>query len=105
MDVVRLMGYEERYYSDRNTGEQKYYCALHVVYAEEGDGSDERPWVGCKVEELSCPKGVNPHSLQVGAMYTLNYQMFNTRNGKMARVSGLTLLKASVPAREGAGVK
>ena len=41
------------------------------------------------VESVSCPRELNPGLLQVGSLYQLDYEMYNTRNGKAARLVNL----------------
>lgn len=85
-EVARLVGMERRSYE--KDGQQRQYCGLHLVHVE---GSAEGV-VGSKVECLSCPQRVDPNYLQVGALYELEYTIFNTKTGKMARLTGLDLV-------------
>ena len=80
---ARLVGMERRSYE--KDGQKRQFCGLHLVYVE---GSTEGV-NGSKVECLSCPQQVDPNRLKVGALYELQYSMYNTRAGKMARLSGL----------------
>jgi len=48
---------------------------------------------GSKVEVLSCPQRVDPRHLKVGALYELGYSFFQTRQGKMARLSDLQVVE------------
>ena len=86
-EVARLVGMERRSYE--KDGQHRQFCGLHLVYVE---GSTEGV-TGSKVECLSCPQRVDPNRLKVGALYELQYSMFNTRAGKMARLSGLELVE------------
>ena len=44
---------------------------------------------GCKVESVSCPQEINPKKLQLGTLYQLEYETFDTKNGKQARLVDL----------------
>lgn len=86
-EVARLVGMERRSYE--KDGQQREFCGLHLVYVENSvDGVR-----GSKVECLSCPQRVNPDRLKVGALYELGYSFYQTRNGKMARLSDLQLVE------------
>lgn len=82
-EVARLVGMEQRSY--KKDGQDRQYCGLHLMYVE---GSVEGV-EGSKVECLSCPQSVDSNRLKVGALYELQYSFFNSRNGKMARLSSL----------------
>lgn len=86
-EVARLVGMERRSYE--KDGQTRQYCGLHLMYVE---GSVEGV-KGSKVENMSCPREVDPNRLKVGALYELQYSYFNSRNGKMARLSGLDLVE------------
>ena len=82
-EVARLVGMERRSY--QKDGQSRQYCGLHLMYVENSvEGVS-----GSKVECLSCPRDVDPNRLKVGVLYDLKYSLFNTANGKMARLSGL----------------
>lgn len=82
-EVAKLVGMERRSYE--KDGQTRQYCGLHLMYLENSvDGVE-----GSKVESVSCPREVDPNRLKVGAMYELQYSFYNSRNGKMARLSGL----------------
>ena len=83
-EVVKLVGLEERSYKGQD-GQQRHYCGLHLVHLE----GSARGVNGCKVETVSCPREIDPRSLQLGALYQLDYEMFDTRNGKQARLVDL----------------
>ena len=86
-EVARLVGMERRNYE--KDGQPRQYCGLHLMYVEGSvDGVK-----GSKVECLSCPREVDPNRLKVGALYDLQYSLFNTGKGKMARLSGLDLVE------------
>ena len=86
-EVARLVGMERRSYE--KDGQTRQYCGLHLVHVE---GSVEGV-KGSKVECLSCPREIDPNRLKVGALYELQYSFFKSRNGKMARLSGLDLVE------------
>ena len=83
-EVVRLVGVEERSYTGQD-GKQRKYCGLHLVHLEESVSGVS----GSKVEVLSCPRNVDPRRLALGSLYQLDYEHYDTKNGKMARVVGL----------------
>ena len=83
-EVARLVGLEQRSFTGQD-GRQRQYCGLHLVHLE---GSSRRV-NGCKVESLSCPQEVNPSTLKLGTLYQLEYEMFDTKNGKQARLVDL----------------
>lgn len=82
-EVARLVGLEQRSYE--KDGQQKHYCGLHLCYVEGTVEGIE----GCKVDSVSCPRNVEPKLLKVGQLYELVYTMFDTKNGKMARLVDL----------------
>lgn len=86
-EVARLVGMERRQY--QKDGQQRQYCGLHLVYVENSVEGVR----GSKVECASCPREVDPNCLKVGALYELQYSMYSTRNGKMARLSDLSLVE------------
>ena len=83
-EVARLVGLEVRDFTGQD-GRQRQYCGLHLVHLE---GSFRRV-NGCKVESVSCPQDVNLKKLQLGTLYQLEYEMFDTKNGKQARLVDL----------------
>lgn len=85
MEVARLVGLEQREYYGRD-GSLKRYVGLHFCYLEDSSAGV----IGSKVEVVSCPRDVSSGSLKIGTLYELEYQLFNTRNGKAARLVGLT---------------
>ena len=87
-EVVRLVGIEERSYKGQD-GKQRQYCGLHLVHLEESVSGVS----GCKVEVLSCPRNVDSKRLVLGSLYQLEYEHYDTKNGKMARVVGLLLVE------------
>ena len=82
-EVARLVGMERRSYE--KDGQPRQYCGLHLMYVEDSVEGVR----GSKVECLTCPRNVDPNRLKVGTLYDLKYSLFNTANGKMARLSGL----------------
>ena len=38
---------------------------------------------------MSCPQKVDPNRLKIGSLYALEYSIFNTKGGKMARLTCL----------------
>lgn len=86
-EVARLVGMERRIYE--KDGKQRDYCGLHFMYVE----NSVEGVLGSKVEVLSCPQRVTPERLKVGALYELGYSFYQTRQGKMARLSDLQLVE------------
>lgn len=82
--VAKLVGKEVRQYKGQD-GKQHIYCGLHLVHLE----GSARGVKGCKVETVSCPREVDPESLAVGTMYQLDYDLYDTKNGKAARLVDL----------------
>lgn len=82
-EVARLVGMERRSYE--KDGQQREFCGLHLVYLENSSEGVR----GSKVECLSCPREVDPNRLKMGALYELQYSMYSTKAGKMARLVGL----------------
>lgn len=83
-EVARLVGMEKREYMDKDKKPRKY-CGLHLVYVE---GSQRRV-TGSKVEVVSCPQEVDPSLLELEHLYELDYETYDTRNGKAARLVDL----------------
>ena len=83
-EVAKLVGIEVRDFTGQD-GRQRQYCGLHLVHLE---GSVRRV-NGCKVETVSCPREIDPRRLQLEATYQLEYETFETRNGKQARLVDL----------------
>ena len=81
--VARLVGMELRQYE--KDGQKRQFCGLHLVYLE---GSNEDV-MGSKVEETSCPRNVDPNSLEIGGLYELDYEIYKMRGQTMARLSNL----------------
>mgnify|MGYP000353114350 CR=1 FL=1 len=82
-EVARLVGMELREYE--KDGKKRQFCGLHLVHVE-----DTVPDVmGCKVEEVSCPREVDPNDLEIGKLYELGYNIYTMRGQKMARLSAL----------------
>lgn len=87
VEVARLVGMERRQY--QKDGQQKHYCGLHLVHAENSvDGV-----MGSAVECVSCPRGVDPNRLKVGTLYELVYDHYTMKGQKMARLSDLDLVE------------
>lgn len=86
-EVARLVGMEQRRYE--KDGQPRQYCGLHLMYLENSVEGVR----GSKVEVLSCPREVDPNRLRVGALYSLDYSFYQTRQGKMARLSGMELVE------------
>lgn len=83
-EVAKLVGKEVREYRGQD-GKQHIYCGLHLVHLEDS----VRGVKGCKVEAVSCPREVDPESLVVGTIYQLDYELYDTKNGKVARLVDL----------------
>ena len=75
-NVARLVGMELRQYE--KDGEKKQYLPDSV-----------QDVMGSKVEETSCPRKVNPDSLEIGQLYELEYEIYKMRGQTMARLAGL----------------
>lgn len=82
-DIARLVGMELRDYV--KDGRKKQFCGLHLVYVE---GSFEEV-IGSRVEETSCPRGIDPDTLEVGQLYKLGYEIYTIKGQKMARLKTL----------------
>ncbi len=85
-EVAKLVGKEVREYE--KDGERKRFVGLHLCHLEGTAEGVE----GCKVEAVSCPRDVDERLLEVGVTYELVYTMFDTRNGKMARLVDLKVV-------------
>ena len=90
MDIVRLMGIEKREYVDKDTGELKSFCGLHVVYEQCDDEDDVE---GKKCGSFSCPRDFDSSCLMLNRCYELQYTHFKTKAGLGARISGLLLIE------------
>lgn len=88
MEVARLVGLEVREYVGRD-GLQKRYVGLHLCHLE---GAFEGV-KGSKVEAVSCPRNVPVERLELGKLYELEYEVYDTRNGKAARLVDLVLVE------------
>lgn len=84
-EVAKLMGMEIRSYTGTD-GKPRQFCGLHLCHLEDS----VRDIKGCKCENVSCPRDVEPSSLQIGATYELIYEIYETRNGKGARLADLS---------------
>lgn len=83
-EVARLVGMELRKYE--KDGQTKQFCGLHLMHLEnEEDGE----MLGSRVQEISCPRNVDPNALEVGHLYELKYEHFKMKGQLMARISGL----------------
>lgn len=82
-DVARLVGMELREYE--KDGQKRQFCGLHLVYTE--GASDDV--IGSRVEETSCPRGIDPNRLEVGRLYELGYEIYTMKGQKMARLKTL----------------
>jgi len=84
-EVVRLLGVEKRSYTDKDSGQPRTFCGLHVVY----ELVEQEIFAGKRVDSFSCPHNVNPDNLEVGKCYELEWAHFKTRTGTGARIDGL----------------
>lgn len=83
MEIYQLVGKESRNYE--KDGVKKVYNGLHMVSsAGAGDCVD-----GSVVQKVTCPNGVDPSRLSIGAWYELIYSIYDTPKGKMARLVDL----------------
>lgn len=93
-EVARLVGMEIREYEKE--GKKRQFCGLHLVHVE-----DTVPDVmGCKVEEVSCPREVDPNELEIGRLYEMEYSLYSMKGQKMARLAGLNPVE-DAPRTEG----
>lgn len=83
-EVARLVGMEERTYE--KDGQKRTYCGLHLVHVEDS----VEDVLGSKVEVVSCPRDLDSRSLSIGQLYEMDYLIYDTKNGKAARLTGLT---------------
>jgi len=88
-EVAKLVGMELREYTGQD-GRQRQFCGLHLVHVED----TVRSVKGCKVEAVSCPREIDPRTLELGATYQMEYEMYDTRNGKAARLVDLLPVEA-----------
>lgn len=79
--VVKLVGMEVREYKGQD-GKQHTFCGLHLVHLEDS----VRGVKGSKVESVSCPRDIDPEGLIIGMTYQLEYEVYDTKNGKAARL-------------------
>lgn len=90
--VARLVGMERRSYQGQD-GKQREFCGLHLMHVE-GSSKDV---MGCKVETASCPRDQNPNSLHVGQLYEMDYEIYDSKNGKAARLVAMYEVEEDVP--------
>lgn len=88
-EVAKLVGMEVRDYMGQD-GRQRQFCGLHLVHVED----TVRSVKGSKVESVSCPRDVDPRMLELGTTYKLEYEMYDTKNGKAARLVDLLPVEA-----------
>lgn len=86
-EVARLVGMELREYE--KDGKKRQFCGLHLVHVED-TVSDV---MGCKVEQVSCPREVDPNDLEIGRLYEMEYSLYTMKGQKMARLAGLNLVE------------
>ena len=94
VEVARLQGIEKRSYKGQD-GQEKFFCGLHLLYLEGSVNGVQ----GSKVESVSCPRTLDPRLLNVGGLYQLSYELYDTKNGKAARL--VDLLPVDEPEPEG----
>ncbi len=82
-EVARLVGMELRKYE--KDGQERQFCGLHLVYAE---GMSEGV-IGSRVESTSCPRSVDPNTLEVGQLYELGYEHYKMKGQLCARLKTL----------------
>lgn len=83
-ELAKLVGIEQRSYTGTD-GRPREFCGLHLMHLE----GTCREVKGCKCESVSCPRDVDPKSLVIGATYELQYEIYQTKNGKGARLCDL----------------
>lgn len=88
-EVAKLVGMEVRDYTDQD-GKQRQFCGLHLVHVED----TVRSVKGSKVESVSCPRDIDPRTLELGTMYEMKYEIYDTKNGKAARLVDLLPVEA-----------
>lgn len=88
-EVAKLVGMEVREYKGQD-GRQRQFCGLHLLHLED----TVRSVKGCKVEAVSCPRDIDPQTLELGTTYKLEYEMYDTKNGKAARLVELLPVEA-----------
>lgn len=81
--VARLVGMELR--EHEKDGQKKQFCGLHLMYVE---GAFEEVF-GSRVEETSCPRGIDPNTLEVGQLYELGYEHYKMKGQLCARLKTL----------------
>ena len=86
-EIVRLAGVEDVTYE--KDGKKGSFTRLHFLYPEGAAKGVE----GCKVESVFLPREVDKKTLLLGRSYELVYQLYDTRNGKSARLVGMNLLE------------
>ena len=79
--VAKLVGMERREYTGQD-GKRRQFCGLHLVHLE----GSSRDVEGSKVEMVSCPRAIDPDKLVLGMAYQLDYEIYDTKNGKAARL-------------------
>ena len=82
-EVARLVGMELREYE--KDGKKREICNLHLVY-EEGVF---RNISGSRVEEVRCPREVEPRRLKLGQLYELVYDKYTFQGQRQERLCGL----------------
>ena len=83
-EVAKLMGIERRSYPGTD-GKQREYCGLHLCHVEDS----VRDVKGCKCESVSCPREVDSYELKLGQLYELEYEIYQRKDGKGARLVAL----------------
>lgn len=83
-EVVRLVGMELRKYE--KDGQQKQFCGLHLVHLEDEEDGE---MLGSRVQEISCPRSVNPDTLEVGQLYELVYEHYKMKGQLYGRLKKL----------------
>lgn len=89
-EIVKLVGIEQVEWTDKSTGEAKGFAKLHVMYEQGGSIT-----AGKKVAVISPPKGFDETSLRIGSLYELQYELFDGKYGKGAKLVGIVPAKAA----------
>ena len=91
-EKFKVMGKEERTYTDNSTGEVKTARTLHVLY----ENVTREGMTGQKVEAIYMPRSVDGiafDKIRINGDYSPDYEIRSTKNGKMAYLVGVIAIK------------